>query len=211
MTTTRSNWRLRSRAVIDRVLEQLPADADEHAVKLALRDAYPFGTREHHPYRMWCAEVRAALLRRFDVVTFDRTADPTGVKLTFWHERQAWWLAVSCGWCDGKIDGGCLQCVRQVNAVEALVSRPEWRAWRAAVRADFEARGPFADWLDEQGYDLVAHLVRMTVQVPCPVCKGKGYYTVKYERYGPYIPMEERRTDCGQCWRTGLVLQVEAI
>jgi hypothetical protein len=49
-------WRERSRAVIACVLNGNPAN-----LKAALFDAYPFGQRRYHPYKIWCEEVAAAL------------------------------------------------------------------------------------------------------------------------------------------------------
>lgn len=31
---------------------------DERTIKKALHDAYPFGARAHHPYKIWCDEIR---------------------------------------------------------------------------------------------------------------------------------------------------------
>jgi len=58
-------WRYRAASTIRDTLAGLPADADENAVRRALRDAYPFGQREMHPYKVWCEEVRHALNLRF--------------------------------------------------------------------------------------------------------------------------------------------------
>ena len=52
-------WRQRSAEVIARVRAAYPTVTGEELRKL-LRDAYPFGPREHHPYKAWLAEVRRA-------------------------------------------------------------------------------------------------------------------------------------------------------
>jgi hypothetical protein len=61
-----SRWRRRARSVIVGVLEANPtADA---ATLIALVDAaYPFGPREHHPYKAWLAERRLLIVDLEDV------------------------------------------------------------------------------------------------------------------------------------------------
>lgn len=51
-------WRDKARPIIARVLRET-AGQDEKAIKRALRDAYPFGPRQYHPYKIWCDEVQA--------------------------------------------------------------------------------------------------------------------------------------------------------
>lgn len=53
-----SAWR-----AIDKVHATLPADASFGDRVKALRDAYPFGEREHHPYKMWLKAQRQYLAR----------------------------------------------------------------------------------------------------------------------------------------------------
>lgn len=36
-------------------------DAEEKDIRKALRDAYPWGPRENHPYKVWSDEVRKQL------------------------------------------------------------------------------------------------------------------------------------------------------
>ena len=56
-----SRWREASRKVIAEVLQ-------EHGMKCyaeykkALHDAYPFGMRQYHPYKIWCQEQKKALM-----------------------------------------------------------------------------------------------------------------------------------------------------
>lgn len=202
MSVTKSNWRLRSREVIRQVLDGLPADATEAQKRAAVGAAYPFGERAHHPYRMWLAEVKLALGR--DV----KPPLPT-VTLALWHEKRAWWLAASCGWCDGQMAGGCLSCRDLHRRVEALVSTPGWKAWVAAVRADFDAAEAFSDWLEENGNLDVALLVRATVEVKCPVCKGRRKHDwtdtsfIRYLRKPEIVPCQTRNA-------TGKVLRVQS-
>jgi uncharacterized protein (TIGR02996 family) len=58
---TGSRWRDESRRVIAATLAALPADATPGDKTKALHDSYPFGERDHWPYRMWCECVREAL------------------------------------------------------------------------------------------------------------------------------------------------------
>lgn len=51
-----SRWRDYARPIIARVLKE-NAGADEQTIKRALKDAYPFGQREYHPYKIWLDEI----------------------------------------------------------------------------------------------------------------------------------------------------------
>ena len=55
-----SPWRAHAAAIIRDVIERVGTD-DERALRQALRDAYPFGPRANHPYKIWCSEVRFQL------------------------------------------------------------------------------------------------------------------------------------------------------
>jgi len=59
-----SRWARIARRIIGETLARLPADASERERRRALSEAYPFGERRYHPYRVWCREVRRALGRR---------------------------------------------------------------------------------------------------------------------------------------------------
>jgi hypothetical protein len=56
-----SSWREKSAAVIARVVAEVGTH-DQKALKKALFDAYPFGERQYHPYKIWCNE-RAKVLK----------------------------------------------------------------------------------------------------------------------------------------------------
>lgn len=61
------SWRETSRAIIAKVLADMKGQADEQ-VKKALREAYPFGQREHHPYKIWLDEIQIQTgKRRFGI------------------------------------------------------------------------------------------------------------------------------------------------
>lgn len=55
-----SYWRDKSLEIIREVLEECK-DADEATKRRRLREAYPFGERSMHPYKIWCDEVNRAL------------------------------------------------------------------------------------------------------------------------------------------------------
>jgi hypothetical protein len=52
-----SHWRRLAAPIIARVLAE-SREKPEAEVRAALRRAYLFGPREHHPYRVWLDEVR---------------------------------------------------------------------------------------------------------------------------------------------------------
>lgn len=53
-------WRDKARPIIAAVIEQY-GTADEAALRAALREAYPWGPRQYHPYKIWCDEIREQL------------------------------------------------------------------------------------------------------------------------------------------------------
>jgi len=58
--TTGSYWRNIAAPIIVEVIARVGRD-DERALRKALHDAYPFGERRMHPYKIWCDEVRRQL------------------------------------------------------------------------------------------------------------------------------------------------------
>lgn len=55
-----ATWRDRARPMVARVLEENRGKPIAE-IRAALRAAYPFGTRRHWPYKVWCSEVRLQL------------------------------------------------------------------------------------------------------------------------------------------------------
>ena len=53
-------WRDKARPIIAAVIAQVGTD-DLPRLRKALREAYPWGPREYHPYRIWCDEIRKQL------------------------------------------------------------------------------------------------------------------------------------------------------
>jgi hypothetical protein len=52
-----SYWRSRARPIIAKVLRETKGQ-DEKVIREALFEAYPFGQRQYHPYKIWCDEIR---------------------------------------------------------------------------------------------------------------------------------------------------------
>ena len=58
-----SHWRRFAAPIIARVLAETSGKPDLE-IRAALRAAYPFGPRRHHPYRIWLDEIRIQTGRR---------------------------------------------------------------------------------------------------------------------------------------------------
>lgn len=50
-------WRESAIRVIEKVIDQY-GTTDPKELKKKLFEAYPFGQREHYPYKVWCEEVK---------------------------------------------------------------------------------------------------------------------------------------------------------
>ena len=56
-----------ARPIIHRVLQETKGQ-DEKAIRKALREAYPWGERSMHPYKIWISEIAVQLgKKRFGV------------------------------------------------------------------------------------------------------------------------------------------------
>ncbi len=58
-----SHWRRKAAPIVKEVLAAM-AGRPEPEVRAALRAAYPFGPRKHHPYTIWLDEIRVHTGRR---------------------------------------------------------------------------------------------------------------------------------------------------
>ncbi len=58
-----SHWRKLAAPIISNVLTETKGQPDSD-IRAALRAAYPFGVRRHHPYRVWLDEIRIQTGRR---------------------------------------------------------------------------------------------------------------------------------------------------
>jgi len=54
------SWREKAAPIIREVIKTV-GKSDMKALRKALRDAYPFGPRQYHPYKIWCDEVNRQL------------------------------------------------------------------------------------------------------------------------------------------------------
>jgi hypothetical protein len=52
-----SYWRDKCRPIVARVLKENKG-AQEWQIRKALHDAYPFGARKYHPYKIWLDEIK---------------------------------------------------------------------------------------------------------------------------------------------------------
>lgn len=50
-------WREHARPIIAKVLADNKGKTDKE-IRVALRDAYPYGERAMHPYKIWCDEIK---------------------------------------------------------------------------------------------------------------------------------------------------------
>lgn len=60
MTTTGSYWRDIAAPIITKVIDRVGRD-DKRALQKALAEAYPWGEKRMHPYRIWRDEIRRQL------------------------------------------------------------------------------------------------------------------------------------------------------
>jgi len=50
-------WREHARPIIAKVLADNKGKTDKE-IRVALRNAYPYGERAMHPYKIWCDEIK---------------------------------------------------------------------------------------------------------------------------------------------------------
>ncbi len=77
-----SSWRLGSIEAITKTLASLPPDADDKAKRKAISDAYPFGPRQYHPYKIWLSEVK-----KYFAPPKNRRATPSDIRRIEEYER----------------------------------------------------------------------------------------------------------------------------
>lgn len=58
-------WREQARPIIAAVIARVGTE-DNHRLRKALWYAYPFGPREHYPYKVWLSEIRRQLGKEKD-------------------------------------------------------------------------------------------------------------------------------------------------
>lgn len=140
MATNTSRWRERSRRVIRETLAKLPGVQNPKAIRLALREACPFGERENYPYKIWCDEVRQALK------PFLHHDKPPAFRVRIARD------GVYCNWC-GNVR--CLACA---------AARDEWQGGAGVFLRRFTDGAPsaiLADALEDHDYVVCAKLMRL--------------------------------------------------
>lgn len=67
-----SKWRAHAAPIIARVLRETSGQSAD-ARRKALHDAYPFGPRQHHPYKIWLDEIKRQTGRKDTSPEAERT------------------------------------------------------------------------------------------------------------------------------------------
>jgi hypothetical protein len=57
------SWRDIARPIIAQVLADNKGKTEQE-IRKALKEAYPFGMRKMHPYKIWCDEIKVQLKKR---------------------------------------------------------------------------------------------------------------------------------------------------
>lgn len=153
-------------AVIDRVLQACPAEWDEQQVREAVSNAYPFGERKYHPYRVWLDCVQELLDQRFPRPAVD--LGTPNIQILHLGGPRNWWLELHCNYCrltSGQ-SKGCLMCARLYDEMNWLLTSYEWMTkWKPMLLARSESHMLFAEWLEEHGHDELA-VVFYTAKIP---------------------------------------------
>ncbi len=76
MAEYKSSWRRHSAPIITRIVAEFPEGPDR---KVALHDAYPFGERKYHPYKIWLDEIARQERRKPKLGTFGPKAKERAV------------------------------------------------------------------------------------------------------------------------------------
>lgn len=72
-----SQWRPYAARVISKVIKD-NEDKDEKTIRKAISEAYPFGQRAMHPYKIWLDEIKIQLGKKRRKPVFN---DPTQINL----------------------------------------------------------------------------------------------------------------------------------
>lgn len=95
-----SPYRIKANQVIQSAIANC-LSSDPKVIKKAIRDAYPFGIRENHPYQIWLSEQKKAL-KELGIVNS-----------TFTKQRkdlESLMDLSQCKWCKNS---GCLICLSE--------------------------------------------------------------------------------------------------
>lgn len=146
---SRSKWYRTSIRVINEAIAAHPPCESAKELRRLLGEHYPFGSREHHPYKMWCRAVKDTVAAHFGR---PKLKQPPVVRIDPIR-------GVLCGWCEGK---NCIACVsaRQKWAGASLEILDRWTLWYPAAQKDEAQRLILSDWLEDQGFDEEAKHLR---------------------------------------------------
>ena len=53
-------WREHAASIISKIISEY-GTADLKLLRQKLREAYPYGLRQYHPYKIWCDEIKRQL------------------------------------------------------------------------------------------------------------------------------------------------------
>ena len=65
-----SRWRAKAAEVISEVLDlcgDVSTPEDEKATRARLREAYPFGEKKYHPYKIWLDEIARQMGKKWPI------------------------------------------------------------------------------------------------------------------------------------------------
>lgn len=97
--STGSYWRDRATPIIAEVIARVGRD-DERALRKALHDAYPFGERSMHPYKIWRDEIRRAA-DRLDLIRYGVTWNGLADDLLLTPTSDDYWTPWHIAGCRG--------------------------------------------------------------------------------------------------------------
>ena len=138
-------WSDQARRVIRATLDGLPVGVTRERAVAALKEAYPFGPRAHHPYKVWCKECQAALDKAFVGRVAVLSREPPAARLVLEARPTRFWLDVRCDWCRA----GCVVCLRLRARLPALVEDPEFCRLAAGDTDNPLARDVLLDFIEE--------------------------------------------------------------
>jgi hypothetical protein len=118
-----SPWRAMARRVIAKALADNPQAITYEQMRRVASNAYPFGERKNHPYKMWLTEVKLALK------TVPKSHEVSRLE---WNPE----LKVRCGHCQFRGWKSCLYCFGFRDQLAAIEVDRVCVEMFAAVRAE---------------------------------------------------------------------------
>lgn len=138
-----SRWRVWSRQVINNVVEGTEGKSREEVRKI-ISAAYPFGERAMLPYKMWLAEVKAYLDRRFENPEAVVRVDPRfGVHCPVCRKYPAGFFCLVCKGLRERWEEFKQQQPHKVS---------QWTLFVDDALRDDRVALILADWLEDEGF-----------------------------------------------------------